>query len=519
MPQVDTVVAEPRIGRPSFFERFLEAVERVGNKVPHPVMIFLILMAIVAVVSHILYLLGSSVSFEAVNPETDQIEQQTVAVKSLLSTDGIRFAFSDVVPNLMSFNAIGVILVAMIGVGVADEAGLIKALIRKLVAISSPAALTYILVFVGVLSSIAADAGYLVLIPLAGAAFLSVGRNPVAGIAAGFAGVASAFSVNMLIKPLDGILTEITNDAIAMVDPSRAIGLTANLFFSAASVILCTVVIGLITDKVTEPRLGPYTGERPPEGAAAFSAEESRGLRYATWGTLATLALIMALALPRGAPLRNPETGALIGDSPFMTSLIVTISLCFLVAGIGYGKGAKTLRDSKEVMKAIEKTFAGLASLILLLLVISQFVAQFNYTNMATVAAVHMGDFLERTGIGPLALLIGFVVVVVILDLIMTGAIPKWAIFAPIFIPLFLRLNVAPAEALAAYRVGDSPVNAITPLNAYFALIVTFTQKYQKDAGVGTVVALMLPYVIALLIIWTLFLAAWHLLGIPYGPA
>jgi aminobenzoyl-glutamate transport protein len=505
-------------GHQTFFERFLDAVERLGNKVPHPVVVFLILMAIVAVVSHLLARMGVSVSFDAINPDTDQIEHQTAAVKSLLSSEGLRFAFAEVVPNLMGFNAIGVILVAMVGVGIADESGLIKALIRKLVAVSPSWALTYILVFVGVMSSIAADAGYLVLIPLAGAAFLSVGRNPIAGIAAGFAGVAAAFSVNMLIKPLDGILTELTNDAIATIDPSRRIDLTANLFFSIASVIVVTIVIALITDKLTEPRLGKYGGERPADAGREVSGDEAKGLKYAMLGLVAGLVIVAALALPRGAPLRNPETGGLIGQSPFMTSLIVSISLVFLLAGLGYGRGARTLTGSTNIMKAIEKTIAGLGGLIFLLLVISQFVAQFNYTNMATVAAVKMGDVLEQANIAPLWLLVGFVGVVAVLDLIMTGAIPKWAIFAPIFVPLFLRLDMDPEAVMAAYRVGDSPVNAITPLNAYFALIVTFAQKYDKNAGVGTVVALMLPYVIVLFVVWTLLLAAWHLLGLPYGP-
>jgi aminobenzoyl-glutamate transport protein len=225
------------------------------------------------------------------------------------------------------------------------------------------------------------------------------------------------------------------------------------------------------------------------------------------------------LTLPPGAPLRNPQTGAIIGDSPLMNGLIVAITVLFLVMGVAYGIGAGTMKRSTDVISAITKTIAGLSGLIFLLLIISQFLAYFNYTNMATIAAVKMADVLQSANLNALWLLLGFVFVVVILDFIITGAIPKWAIFAPIFVPLLMKLGVAPEAVLAAYRVADSPINAITPLNAYFALIVTFAQQYQKDAGVGTVVSLMLPYVVIILVLWTLLLAAWHLLGLPWGLA
>ncbi len=501
----------------SSMQRLLDVVEVAGNKVPHPAIIFLILIAIVVVLSHLLYLTGASVSYQVINPETHEIEEASATARSLLTVDGIRFMFTSVVRNFMSFNAVGVIIVAMVGVGVAEEAGLVKALIRKLVMVSPAWALTYILVFVGIVSSIAADAGYLVLIPLAAAAFLSVGRHPLAGLAASFAGVAAVFGVNVLIKPLDGILTEITNDAIHLLNPAISIDLTANFWFSAASVLLLTVVVTLITERIIEPRLGVYEGEEAAEPGGDISAAESRGLRYTTYALLGTLVLFALLTLPPGAPLRNPDTGAIVGNSPFMDSLIVVIAALFLAMGVAFGVGANTMKSSLDVINAIVKTLAGLSGLIFLLLIISQFLAYFNYTNMATLAAVKMAGALQSANLPPLLLLLGFVVVVLILDLVITGAIPKWAIFAPIFVPLLMKLHVAPEAVLAAYRVGDSPVNAISPLNAYFALIVGFAQKYQKDAGVGTVVALMLPYVAIVSVLWTILLAAWYLLGLPWG--
>jgi aminobenzoyl-glutamate transport protein len=499
-------------------ERLLDTIERVGNKVPHPAVIFIALILFVIALSHVFYLMGASVTYQAINPETHAAEETTAVARSLLTGDGVRFMFAGVVANFMNFTAVGVIIVAMLGVGVADAAGLVGALIRKLVAVAPRKALTYILVFVGILSSIAADAGYLVLIPLAAAAFLAVGRHPIAGLAASFAGVAAVFTVNILIKPLDGILTEITNDAIHLMDPSRSIDLTANFYFSVVSVVLLTVVVTLITEKLVEPRLGAYTGEKPDEAGAALSADESRGLKYAFWALISVLVVFGLLALPPGAPLRNPETGALVGDSPFMNGLIVAITILFLATGAAYGIGARTIKNSVDVISAMEKAVAGLGSLIFLLFIISQFIAFFTYTNIATLAAVKVGDLLETAGLGALPLLLGFVVVVALLDLIMTGAIPKWAIFAPVFVPLLMRLNMDPAAVLAAYRVGDGPFNAVSPLNAYFALIVTFAHKYQKDAGVGTVVALMLPYVVVVFVLWTLLLGAWHVLGLPWGP-
>ncbi|HEX7288514.1 MAG TPA: AbgT family transporter [Candidatus Angelobacter sp.] len=498
-------------------EKLLDTVERVGNKVPHPAVIFVILIAIVVLLSHLFYKMGISVTYQSVNPDTDKIEKITTTAKSLLTGDGIRFMYENVVQNFMNFNAVGVIIVAMLGVGVADAAGLIGALIRMLVQVAPRQFITYILVFIGIISSIAADAGYLVLIPLGAAAFLSLGRHPLAGLAASFAGVAAVFTANILIKPLDGILTGITNDAIHLLDPSKSIDLTANFWFSVASVFLLTIVVSVITDKMVEPRLGQYTGEKPAVAGATLSAEESRGLKYTLWALVGAIAFFALLTVPRGAVLRNPETGALIGNSPFMNGLIVFITLVFLVAGVAYGIGAGTIKGIKDVTAAMEKAVAGLGALIFLLFIISQFLALFSYTNIATLAAVKVGDALEHAGLGPLPLLVGFVVVVLVLDLIMTGAIPKWAIFAPIFIPLLMRLNVEPAAVLAAYRVGDGPMNAVSPLNAYFALIVTFAAKYQKNAGVGTLVALMLPYVVVVTVVWIVMLVIWQVLGIPWG--
>jgi aminobenzoyl-glutamate transport protein len=541
-------MSQPTEAPKNVMQRILDVVEKVGNKVPHPAIIFLILIAMVVVLSALLEVIGARVTYEVIVPQTRpietgtgtdvslqdtgiadtypqtidekkyKIERREVAAQSLLTTKGIRFIYSSLIPSFMGFTAVGLMIVALVGAGVAEESGLVKALIRKLVKVSPPWALTYILAFVGILSSVAADAGYLVLIPLGGVAFLSVRRHPLAGLALGFAAVAGAFTVNMLIKPLDAVLVEFTNDAIHIVDKDKSIGLASNLWFSIASVLFLTVLVAFITERMIEPRLGEYQGEKPSEEEGGeLSVEESRGLRYAGLGLLGVLVLFGLLTLPPGAPLRNPDTGDLIGSSPFMNGLIALIMVVFLVTGGAYGFGAGTMKSATDVIKAIEKSLSGMGGLIFLFLIISQFVAYFNYTNMGTLMALGMSDVLKTAGIGPFWLLIGFIVVVLIIDFIITGAIAKWAIFAPIFVPLLVTLKVDPEAVLAAYRVADSPVNAITPLNAYFALVVGFAQKYDKNAGVGTVVSLMLPYVVIMAVLWTLLFAVWYLLGLPWG--
>lgn len=544
-------------GKRPFTQRMLDGVEKVGNKVPHPVMIFLILIGLIIVLSAIFAAMGVQVTYESAAPAPVVAEEtypggttepslqippeelyhpqvqthtETTEIRSLLTGDGIRFIFTSAVSNFTNFGVVGVILVAMIGVGLAERAGLIGALIRKLVAVAPPWSLTFIIVLVGILSSIASDAGYLVLIPLGAVAFMSVGRHPLAGLAAAFAAVGGTFMVNVLITPTDGIITEITNEAVALADPARKIALTANMWFAIGSTIFLAFLITFVTQKVIEPRLGKFTGgvsneatdvpdAAPVEGDAAPEAQ-ARGLRYAFWGLLAVAAVLLLLSLPPvpWGILRNQETGSLVEDSPLMDSLIFLIMLIFLVCGLCYGAGAGTLKGSAAAMDAITKTFAGLGGLIFMLLVIAQFIAYFNYTNMATVAAVKMADGLERASIGPLWLLIGFIVVVLILDIIIPGVIPKWAIFAPIFVPLFLRLGVAPQTVLAAYRVGDSPMNVVTPLMVYLPFIVLLAQKYKKEAGVGTVISLMIPYMLIIAVAWTLFFVLWYLLGIPLGP-
>jgi aminobenzoyl-glutamate transport protein len=493
-------------------------VERAGNKVPHPVVLFFILIGLVILLSHVLHLLGVSVSYDRLNTDTHQNDRVTTAVESLVSANGIRFIFTSVVPNFTNFGPVGMIMVAMIGVGMAEQSGLIQALMRKIVIVAPPAAITAIIVTMGVLSSIAADAGYLVLIPLGAVAFRSLGRHPLAGLAAAFAGVAATFGVNFMVKPIDGILADMTNDAVRLVDPSRSIPITANFYFGIASSVVLIATCTILTDRVVEPRLGRFQDDSPAEGGQEMSSEESRGLRFALIALVGAVVLICLLAVPPEAPLRDPKTRSLIGKSPFMDSLVFLIMIVFLVTGVAYGIGAKTVRSVQDVIDAITKTFSDLGGLLFLLFVISQFVAYFNYSNIGTILAIKLADLLEKANLGDVTLLLGFIAIGVLLCFPVPNILPKWAIMAPIFVPLFMKLNIPPDVVLAAYRVSDAPPNVINPLLPHFALVVGFARRHVKSAGVGTIVALMLPYTVVTMVVWVLLFLAWYLLGLPFGP-
>ena len=550
-----TTAPQPTAPQHTAMGRLLDVIERAGNRVPHPVLMFFYLIIGVVVLSGVLAFAGVSVTDEIAVPvpvevvpdyyedttqpilepepsafdyEDDwQVETVTIPINSLLDADGIRFIFTSFVPNFAGFGVIAVTFIALMGAGVAEASGLMAALIRLLVAASPRRLLAFVLIFVGVLSSIATDAGYLILVPLGAAAFLSVGRHPLAGMAACFAGVGAIFGVNPIPGPIDAQITAITNEAIDLAG-GEPLSILANYWFSLASSILLAIVAYVVTERVVEPRLGVYDPAAigAPDGisieddadAVDEPAAERRGLRFALLGFLGFMALVLLFTLPPGAPLRDQETGEIIGNTPFMDSLLFIISMTLLIAGIAYGRGAGTFTSANDVIAAVTKTFAGLAGLVFMLLLISQFIAYFNYSNIPSVLAISLAEFLETAGIGALPLLIGMIFVILLLDVIMPGLVPKWAIFAPIFIPLFVQLGVPPQTGLAAYRVGDSPLNVVTPLMVYLPFMVTIAQRYQKDAGIGTVIALMIPYVVILAVVWIALFVLWFVLGLPLGP-
>ena len=546
----------------------LDVIERIGNKVPNPVLMFAYLIIFVFAVAQILSWLDVVVtetiavpaavevypefyedsvapSFETVygDPtgaltgenfeygleentpagsyqETDwELAEVSIPVQTVFTVDGIRMLFTTFVSNFQGFGVVGVALIAMLGAGAAEGAGMMGALIRKFVASSPKALLTFFIVVVGALSSIATDAGYLILVPLAAAAFKAVGRHPIAGMAAGFAAVACTFAVNIIPQPLDAMLTEVTNEAIGT--RGEHISILNNYYFGVVSFIMLCIVATFITEKMVEPRLGVWTpepGSAEAEDVVVDDALEAKGLRYALFGFLAVLGVVLACTIPNGAPLRHPETGDIIGQTPFMESLLFIISLFFLVSGVAYGIGAGTVKKADDVVGFITKTFAGLGGLILMFLMIAQFIAYFNYTNLPRVMAVGMAHLLESAGMGALPLMLGFIVVILLLDFIIPGALPKWAIFAPVFVPVFFDLGISPQALLAAYRIGDSPANPLTPLMVYLPFIVTVAQRYRKASGIGTIISLMLPFAVIMAVMWIILFVLWFVLDIPLGP-
>ena len=533
--------------KPTITQRLLDGIERMGNKVPHPVLMFVYLIIGVIVLSHVLFLLNVSVTDQIAVPdavtvhpdyyedstqpiiELDDldyegdwhIEEVTIPVQSLLTTEGIRFIFTSFVPNFAGFGVVAVTFVALMGAGVAEAGGLMGALIRALVGASPRRLLSFILIFVGVLASVASDAGYLILIPLGAAAFMSVGRHPLAGMAACFAGVGSIFGVNPIPGPIDAMITEVTNEALGLIPGAVPITIVANYWFAVVSSVVLAIVAAIVTERIIEPRLGTYEGPTGPTAGSApeiDKAAERRGLRWALFAFLGFVAVILVLTVPEGSALRDPETGDIIGTTPFMDSLLFIIAMLFLVAGVGFGYGARTFKSPDDVIAAVTKTFAGLAGLVFMLLVIAQFIAFFNYSNMPDVLGIALAEFLETAGIGALPLLIGMILIILVLDLIMPGLVPKWAIFAPILVPLFVQLGVPAQTLLAAYRVGDSPLNVVTPLMVYLPFIVTIARRYDPTAGIGTVIALMIPYVVAITLVWMILFILWFVLGLPLGP-
>ncbi|WP_294376989.1 AbgT family transporter [uncultured Clostridium sp.] len=495
----------------------LGAVEKIGNILPHPTTLFVILCAIIMVVSHITYKLGTSVTYEGIDVATGELKELTVGVVSLLTPEGIRYMFTNAIKNFTSFAPLGTVLVALLGVGVAEGSGLISTLLKKLVLSTPKRFITVIIVFAGVVSNIASDAGYVVLIPLGAVIFKSCGRHPLAGIAAAFAGVSGGFSANLFPGPTDALLAGITTEAARLSDATYEVGITGNWYFIIISTFLITILGTIVTEKIIEPRLGEYkAGENDENEVMEVTAEQKRGLLFAGIAFLITIAAILLLVVPYNGVLRNPETHAIL-KSPFMDSIVIIISILFLIPGIAYGIGEKTIKDDKQVINLMGKSMSSMGSYIVLVFFASQFVAYFGYTKLGTIIAVKGANFLEATGIKGIPLLLAFILVAAFINLFMGSASAKWAIMAPIFVPMLMGIGYSPELTQIAYRIGDSTTNIISPLMSYFALIVAFAEKYDKDSGIGTLISTMVPYSIVFLIGWSILLIVWFIFKLPLG--
>lgn len=502
--------------KPSKSIRILNFIEEKGNKLPHPITIFVLFTLTVIVLSHILYLFDVGVTFEGINDETMETEQLNVKAVSLLLPDGIAYMFSSIVSNFTSFVALGPVLVAMLGVGIAEKSGYISAIMTNTVTKAPKKFVTPIVVLMGVLSNMAASVGYVVLVPLGAIIFLGFKRHPLAGLSAAFAGVAGGYSANLFLGTNDPLLSGITTEAAAILDPNYIVNPTDNWFFMVVSTFLIVIIGTLITDKLVEPKLGQYVPSEPIDRKNELSSREKKGLVWANISILITVIAIALLVLPENAPLRG-EGGSLI-VSPFMDSIIFLMMLIFLVPGIVYGIVTKTVKNDKDVANLMASSLETMAGFIVLIFFAAQFVAFFNYTNLGTIIAVKGAEFLETIQLGGAPLLVALILITTVINIFIAADSAKWAIMAPVFVPMFMQMGISPEVTQIAYRIGDSATNIISPLMPFFPLVVAFAQRYGKQNGVGTVISLMLPYSIAILLCWIVFFVVWYMLGIPVGP-
>jgi len=493
------------------FQRFLDGVERVGNKLPHPAMLFGLFALITMLISHIAYLAGVSVNLT---------NGETVPAVSLMTREGIAYIFTNAVGNFVGFAPLGTVLVAMLGIGVAEQMGLISALLRKIMLGASKSVITLIIIFVGLFSNIAENAGYLIVIPFGAAVFYAIGRHPLAGLAAAFFGVSAGFSANIIITLTDIILSSISQEAARLVDPAAVVLPTSNLYFMFVSTFVLVALGYVITEKIIVPKLGTYH----PEGdiveadiSKELSADEKRGLRFSGWFFIGAVAFLLILLLPPSAPLRNAETGSLFVGSPFMGGLVAVIMLLFLAPAIGYGIGSGKLKNNKDLVTAMTKSMQTMGAYMVLAFFAAQFINYFSYSKLGVILSVNGAHFLQNVGFTGIPLILSFICLCSFLNLFMGSSSAKWVIMAPIFVPMFMQLGYDPSFTQVAFRVGDSVTNVITPLMSFFALIVVFAEKYDKKAGIGTLISLMLPYSIFALLVWSLLLVIWYLTGLPLG--
>ena len=493
---------------------FLYRVEKIGNALPHPVFIFIILSIAVVIAAHLISMAGTTVTyFDALAGE-----EKTVTAISLLNGEGLRYVFNSAVANFTSFAPLGTVLVSMLGVGVAESSGLIGTALKKLIKSVPPWLLPAVVVFAGIMSNIASDAGYVVVIPLGAIVFASAGRHPVAGLAAAFAGVSGGFSANLIFGSTDALLTGITNEALMSVGNTYEVLVTDNWFFLMAATFVLTVVGALITTKIIEPRLGAYDGEYVPDDQP-ISQAENKGLRNAGISILISIVVLAFLMVPENGLLREMnEAGEMTLQTFLSSGLITLIFLLFLIPGVVYGKTTGIFKSADDVVDGMTDAMKSMGSYLVLVFFAAQFVAYFSQTNIGIIISYKGAEFLQTIGLTGFPLLVAFIILTAFLNLFMGSASAKWAIMAPIFVPMMFELGIAPELTQVAYRIADSSTNIITPLMSYFAMIVVFVQRYDKKSGIGTLISTMLPYSMIFLIVWTLLLAMFYFLNIPLGP-
>ena len=486
-----------------FTNKILDKIQSTGNALPHPATIFACLALLVIIISAISALAGWSIESTMINRSTLAVEEGILRAKSLMSRDGITYIFNNMVGNFMSFAPLGTVLVAMIGIGILEQSGLMQTLLRKVVISTNKRYITAVVVFMGVMSNLASDAGYVVLPPLAAIIFLSYGKHPIAGLCAAFAGVSGGFTANLLIGTLDPLLGGISTEAARMVQPDYEVAATANYYFMFVSTFMITILGTVITERVVIPRLGTY------EGSLKFNFDkinerERKALRQTGYAMLPITLLVIGLWF-------------ILRESFFGSALVPICMFIFALPGVVYGCRSGSIKNDSDVMDMIGKALSGMGAYIALIFFAAQFTAFFSYSNLGAMTSAAGANLLKMSGFTGIPLILSFAIVVALLNLFIGSASAKWALIAPIFVPMFMQLDFTPEFTQLVYRLGDSSTNIITPMMPYFAMMLVFMQRYDKKARMGTLIAYMIPYSIAFFVCWCLLLTLWMLLNLPIG--
>jgi len=500
--------------KPAPMQRFLALVERGGNALPHPATLFLLFAVAIVVASD----LAARSGLEVAHPKTGEL----IRPWSLLTLEGLHRMLTQTVANFTGFAPLGTVLVALLGIGVAESTGLIGAAMRALVLAAPKRLLTGVVVFAGVMSNVGSEIGYVLLVPLAARMFQAAGRHPLLGLSAAFAGVSGGYSANLLLGTVDPLLSGLTQEAARLTNPEAVVSPACNYYFMLASTFIVTLVGWWVAEKLVAPRLGEWRPEqgdgKAKEELEGLSLAEKRGLLWAGLAALVITAVLLAGTVPAQGFLRDPATFELL-HSPFLSGIVTLIFLCGLLLGLAYGLGAGTVKNDEMVVEGMSKSMKTLGGYLVLVFFAAQFVAYFNWTNLGLIVAVEGADFLRGSGLTGTPLLVAFILLTAVLNLFMGSASAKWAVMAPVFVPMFGLLGYGPELTQCAYRVGDSCTNIISPMMSYFALIIAFYQTYDRKAGIGSLVATMLPYSLTFLVVWSLFFVAWITLGLPLGPS
>jgi len=493
---------------------FLGTVERVGNKLPDPAVLFIALLFIVWILSWLL----SYVTFDVFHPATGE----RIQIVNQLSGQSFVEFMSTMVTRFMTFGPVGVVLVAMLGIGVAEHSGFITTAIRALLNVTAKWLLTPVVILVGIISHSAVDAGYVLVIPLGGVIFYAAGRHPLAGIAAAFAGVSGGFSANFVPSSLDPLLQGLTLEGARLIDPDIAVNTLNNYFFTTASSVIIVGLGWYITDRIVEPRIKDVEIDGDAEDLPEFhdlTPDERRGLRWSLFAMVLGLVILFASLVPATSPWRDPDGNIATFGAPIMQSIVSLIFFLFVIPGIVYGKVSGSMKGMKGIIEGMTKAMHSMAYYLVIMFFIAQFVIAFAVSNLGTLLAIMGAEGLKALGLPVAVTIVGIVLLTGFVNIFVGSASGKWGLLAPIFVPMLMTLGISPDLTQAAYRVGDSSTNIITPLMPYFPLVVIYCQRYVKNTGIGSLAAMMLPYSLWFLSVWTVFLLIYYALGIPLGFA